>query len=242
VYDDWYGESPTVASSDLDTTIATLDALANGGRVFELGVGTGRLAIPLAATGLEVHGLDASAAMLAQMSAKPGAEKVIQHLGDMAGPLPSGPFSLIFIAINTFFNLTTVEAQQACLTAIAAVLEPDGVVAIEAFVPDPRANGPVLSVRSVDLGGVTLVASNTDVTTQSVIGQIIELRDGQLPRLKAWQIRYASPEQLDTLADAAGLLLAYRWGSWAADVFDDTSTHHVSVYMSGRGVKPTEVA
>ena len=152
VYDDWYH-----GISDIATTIETLVALAGDGRVLELGAGTGRLAIPLAAAGLEVHGLDTSNLMLQQMTAKEGGATVHAHLGDMVDDLPVGPFALVFVAYNTFFNLLTHERQQACFTAVANTLVDGGSFAIEAFVPDP-AHDPAssITVRSIAANRVVL--------------------------------------------------------------------------------------
>lgn len=232
VYDDWYGPSTTVASSDLPTTISALAGLANGGPVLELGVGTGRVSIPLAATGLAVHGVDSSQKMLDQLRAKPGHERVTTSCGDMATDLPPGPFSLVFVAINTFFNLTTLEAQRQCLRTVADRLSPDGVFVIEAFVPDSSFAGHDLTLRSVQSDGVTLMASLNDPVQQTVVGHMIELRDGMLPRLKPWRVRYASPDQLDVQAASCGLHRLERWADWSRRPFTDSSSHHVSVYTS----------
>jgi SAM-dependent methyltransferase len=232
VYDEWYGPSSSVASSDLDTTVCTLLELADGGRVLELGVGTGRIALPLAKAGADVHGIDASLKMLDQLAAKPGNELLNITCGDMATDLPPGPFSLIFVAINTFFNLTTVADQRTCLRSVAERLGPDGLFVIEAFVPDLQRSGADLTLRTVSGDGVTLMASVTDPVAQTVVGQLIELKDGTLPRLKPWQIRYATPDQLDELAQECGLRLWARWANWDRETFKNTSSHHVSAYRS----------
>ncbi len=232
VYDEWYGPSTLVASSDVTTTVATLVALAGRGPALELGVGTGRLAIPLAATGVALHGVDASQKMLDRLRQKPGHERVTTSCGDMATDLPAGPFSLIFVAINTFFNLTTLDDQLRCLRAVAARLGPQGVFVIEAFVPDSSFSGHDLTLRSVDSSGVTLMASYNDPAQQTVVGHMIELRDGMLPRLKPWRVRYASPDQLDALAADCGLYRVERWADWSRCAFLESSTHHVSVYMA----------
>jgi SAM-dependent methyltransferase len=106
VYDEWYAELP-----QLDAAVECLFTLAEGGTVLELGVGTGRLALPLAARGVRVVGVDASAAMIERLRAKPGSEAVVATVGDMAAPTPSGPFTLVFAAVNTFFGLDTEQAQ-----------------------------------------------------------------------------------------------------------------------------------
>jgi SAM-dependent methyltransferase len=230
VYDEWYGASPTMASSDLATTVACLTTLAADGPVLELGVGTGRLAIALAERGLAVHGVDASALMLAKLAAKPGGHLVTTSCSDMAADLPDGAFQLIFVAVNTLFNLTTAAAQRNCLALAARRLLPGGRIVVEAFVPDLAHSAPVLSIRSVEADHVVLMASHTDSIEQVVLGQMIELRDNAFPRLKPWQIRYATPTQIDELAESAGLYLIHRWANWSSDSFTTESTHHVSVY------------
>ena len=132
VYDDWYHDV-----SDVDATVARVAALATprGGRVLELGAGSGRLAIPLADRDLEVWAVDASAAMVERLRAKPGAEAVHAVVGDMAElALPGAPpFAVVLCAFNTFFNLTTAEAQQRCLARVADALAPGGSLVLEAF-------------------------------------------------------------------------------------------------------------
>jgi SAM-dependent methyltransferase len=226
VYDDWYGEPPDTAAA-----VDRLRALAGPGPVLELGVGTGRLALPLAATGLVVHGLDASAAMLDRLRAKPGSDQVHLHTGDMAGGLPPGPFSLVFVAVNTLFGLRSAAAQQRCFDGVAARLAPGGRFVVEAFVPaDPPPSGSFVDVRVLEADRVVLTVSRSDPHTQLTHGQFVELADGAPVRLRPFEIRWATPAQLDTLAETAGLVLEHRWAGWDGTAFDRDSTAHVSVY------------
>jgi SAM-dependent methyltransferase len=234
IYDEWYGESPAVASSDIDATVQCLVELANNGRVLELGVGTGRIALPLAATGLDVVGIDASAKMLHQLTAKPNGERVTTVCADMSTDLPEGPFSLVFVAINTFFNLTSRDQQLACMRGVAERLTGHGVFVIEAFVPDLDRYGSGLSLRTVDLDHVILAASHTDVDHQLITGQYVELRNNSLPRLRPFQICFQSPDQLDQMAAVAGLTLVNRWENWSKSAFKSRSSHHVSVFRADR--------
>jgi SAM-dependent methyltransferase len=235
VYDDWYSDP-----SDTAACVAALTALAGSSAVLELGAGTGRLAIPLAGVGLEVHALDASPAMLDALRAKAGGQAVHCHLGDLAGPLPGGPFGLVFVAVNTFFSLLTQAAQQQALAAVAAVLGPGGRLVIEAFVPDVDADGDRVEVRDLAADRVVLSVSRAHADEQSAMGQFIELRDGQPVRLRPWAIRWATPDQLDAMAAAAGLVLAHRWGSWHGEAFGPQSSHHISTYRrhTDRAVNP----
>jgi len=152
VFDDWYADV-----SDVPATVRALARLAGPGPVLELGVGTGRIALPLAATGVEVHGVDASSAMLDRLRAKPGGDRVTTTCGDMATALPAGPYPLVFVAYNTIFNLLTEEAQRACFAAVTSRLTPGGRFAVEAFVPDdPARSGSSVDVKALTADRVVL--------------------------------------------------------------------------------------
>jgi ubiquinone/menaquinone biosynthesis C-methylase UbiE len=232
VYDDWYAEV-----SDVAGTVARVTELANdagGRRVLELGVGTGRLALPLAATGLEVTGIDASEEMLQRLRAKPGSEGVQAVLGDMATLPVDGTFAVVFVAFNTFFNLTTQAAQQACLHRVAEVVDPGGYFVVEAFVPPEPGSAPDsgVSVRSIEVDHVVLTAARRTPSEQTITGQHIEISEQGI-KLRPWVVRYATPQQLDEMAAWAGLTLVSRHGDWARTPFDDASGAHVSVYRNG---------
>ncbi len=234
VYDDWYQ-----GISDVDTTARTLSELAAGGRVLELGVGTGRLAIPLAATGVEVHGLDTSELMLQRLAAKPGAATVQVHLGDMVDGLPAGPFTLVFVAYNTFFNLLSQVRQQACFEQVANRLSDGGAFVIEAFVPDPG-HDPIssIAVRSVTADRVVLSVSTADPAGQRAEGQYVDITEAGGVRLRPWSIRWATTAQLDEMASAAGFTLVDRWGSFDKAPFGPDSPRHVSVFCKGTRANP----
>lgn len=229
VYDDWYGDV-----SDVDATVAMVMRLAAGGPVLELGVGTGRLAIPLALGGLEVHGVDTSEAMLLQLRAKPGGDGVRCVTGDMIDDAPRGPFAVVLVAYNTFFNLPTAERQREAMVQIATRLATGGHVVIEAFVPDdPAPQGSQVSLRSMTADRVVLSVSVDDPAHQRAEGHLIELTEGRGVRLRPWSIRWARPQELDEMAAAAGLTLVERWGDVTGAPFADDSTRHVSVYRRG---------
>ncbi len=227
VYDEWYG-----GLTDVATTVATLVTLAEGGRVLELGVGTGRVAIPLAAAGLEVHGVDTSTAMLQRLAGKPGGEAVHVGLRDMAVDLPDGPFTLVFIAYNTFWNLLTEERQRSCFTEVAQRLTDGGAFVVEAFVPDPTLHDPPsqVTVRSITVDRVVLSVTIGTVAEQRAEGHFIEISETGGVRLRPWSVRWVSVEQLDEMAVAAGLALAERWEAFDRLPFGPASTRHVSVY------------
>jgi len=227
VYDDWYADPPGTLEC-----IATLTRLAGTGRVLELGAGTGRLAIPLAAAGLEVDALDGSGAMLDRLIAKPGGAAVHPHLAGLGGPLPSGPFSLVFVAVNTFFGLPSAAAQQAAFHAVAVVVAPDGRFVVEAFVPDARHEGDRIEIRDLSADRVVLSVSRTDPATQLAVGQFVDLRDGDVVRLRPWTIRWATPDQLDEMALAAGFTVEHRWSDWAGTPFGPDSVNRVTIYRA----------
>ncbi|MDQ1425589.1 MAG: hypothetical protein QOD72_3087 [Acidimicrobiaceae bacterium] len=226
VYDEWYGELPQRAAA-----VECLVKLAEDGTALELGVGTGRLALPLAARGVPVVGVDASAPMIERLRAKPGGDSVVAIVADMAAPLPAGPFSLVFAAVNTFFLLDTERAQADCFASVATRLTPGGRLAIEAFVPD-AGDEPTdhVAVRDLAIDRVVLEVSRSDPTGQMAEGQYVELTERGGVRLRPWRIRWATPTQLDGYAVAAGLQLESRWASWDGAPFTTDSTHHVSVW------------
>ncbi len=232
VYDDWYADV-----TDVDACTARLAALVaegGGGPVLELGVGSGRLAVPLAQRGLEVHGIDASTAMTERLRAKPGGDRIRVTVGDMAelALADPPPFALVFVAFNTFFNLASEAAQRQCLERVAALLHPAGAFVLEAFVPhDDIGPGAEASVvpRHLSADEVVLTVSQVDHVAQTITGQHVHLRESGI-RLRPWHLRYATPAQLDALAADAGLELAERRADWSGEPFTEASGVHVSTY------------
>lgn len=202
-------------------------------RALELGVGTGRVALPLAAMGIEVHGVDTSEAMLRELASKPGAESVRLVTGDFAdvGSIVEGTFSLAFVVDSTLFELPSQEAQVRCFAGVAEHLAPGGAFVVEALAPDITRLEQ--SVHPVDFGTshVRLQATRHDPATQTVAGQNVVISEGSL-ELWPWSIRYASVPELDLMARLAGLRLRHRWGGWDGREFTAASTHHVSVYSA----------
>lgn len=198
---------------DTTAAVATLRAgLPAGGRVLDLGVGTGRLAIPLAAAGLEVVGVDASPRMLAVLAAKAGGARVEGVLGDMTDPPVHGRFDLVLLAFNTLFSLPDGASQAACLAAAARLLAPAGEVVVDAAIPQPW----------------RLPARGHDPVAQTV--RILQhvADGGPLPL----SLRYATPAQIDDMATAAGLCRTRRLAGWDADPGEDCVDHHVSTYRA----------
>jgi SAM-dependent methyltransferase len=227
VYDEWYGEVSDVAA----TVALVADLAGDGGSVLELGVGTGRLAIPFTDVGLEVTGVDSSAAMLERLRNKPGGQRVHCVLGDMVHDAPPGPYSVIVVAYNTFFNLPTAQRQHEAMVQMAGRLHSGGHLVIEAFVPDdPPPSGSQISLRSMATDRVVLSVSVDDPVGQRAEGHLIELTEQHGVRLRPWSIRWARPAELDEMAANAGLRRLYRWGDVARSPFGEESTRHVSVY------------
>lgn len=225
VYDDWYAECD-------EAMTGVLAGLARGGQALELGVGTGRVALPLVARGVEVHGIDASPAMVARLRSKPGGERVAVTVGDFAEVNVGGAFDLAYVVFNTFFALTTQDAQVRCFQRVAARLKPGGCFLLEAFVPDLTRfdrYGTTNKPTRVTGEHVELDVAQHDAAAQRVISQKVMLTDGQV-RLYPVQIRYAWPAELDLMARLAGLRLRERWAGWRREPFDAHSGKHVSVY------------
>ncbi|MGH3104541.1 MAG: class I SAM-dependent DNA methyltransferase [Gaiellaceae bacterium] len=226
VYDEWYGEL------DPGTAVTTLAELAGGGPALELAIGTGRIALPLAATGLEVHGIDVSGQMVARLREKPGGGEVPVTIGDFADVGVAGAYRLVYVAFNTFFALLTQDDQVRCFENVAAHLTPDGVFVIEAFVPDVTRfdRGQRLSVEKIETESVTIHAARHDALTQQVSSHHLVLSEGVEPRFQPVRIRYAWPSELDLMARLAGLRLRDRWAGWEREEFTADSVQHVSVY------------
>ncbi len=227
VYDTWYQ-----AVSDVDATVRLIAELAGpGGRVLELGVGTGRLAIPMAAAGLQVTGVDASDAMLDRLRAGDPRGTVRVVRGDMVDDLPPAPFDVVLVAYNTLFNLTGDGDQGRCVATAARRLTPEGRLVIEAFVPDePFRDGSEVGVRSLTVDRVVLSVARYDGAAQRAEGQFVELTEDGGVRLRPWFIRYSTIGQLDEMAAAAGLTLEHRWRDVTKTSFDEHCDRHVSVY------------
>ena len=227
VYDDWYrGVSDVPATVDLVAELA-----APGRRVLELGVGTGRLAIPMAELHLDVHGVDASKAMLDQLRAHDVGGRVETTLGDMVDDLPPGPFDVVLVAYNTLFNLESAQRQAACFSAVADRLSRGGRFIVEAFVPEvPPRVGTVVSVRTMTVDEVVLSISDHDPDAQRAAGHLVQFTDGGAVRLRPWAVRYAPPAELDGFAAAAGLRLIDRWEDVTRRPFSADSPQHVSIF------------
>ena len=228
VYDDIHAG----LGGDLAETAASVLAdLAGSGRALELAIGTGRIALPLAAKGVELHGIDASTAMVKKLHAKKGGNAIPVTIGDFKDVNVDGNFSLIFVVFNTFFCLLTQDDQVRCFRNVASHLTDQGVFVIEAFVPDLTrfVQGQAVRADQVEPDLVTLDVSQHDPVTQQVKSQIIEIRETG-PKLLPIHLRYAWPSELDLMAQLAGLRLRERWSDWQKAPFTSQSRQHISVY------------
>jgi len=236
VYDDWYsGLSDAEVSADVIVELARAGAGDRRPRVLELGVGTGRLAIPIAARDVDVVGVDTSPDMLARLAARDATGAVTTVVGDMVDELPDGPFDVALVAYNTLFNLETEDRLRACFAAVAARLAPGGAFVVEAFVPeDPPRSGTVVSVRSMSSREVVLSISEHDPEQQRAFGHFVSFVDGDRVRLRPWVVHYATPDELDGHATAAGFAVGERWEDFDRHPFEDASPRHVTVYALSR--------
>ncbi len=231
VYDDWYADV-----TDVDATVARMVELAGaGGRVLELGVGTGRLAVPMAEAGLSVVGVDSSEAMLAKLSERDPAGLVDAVRGDITSDLPIGPFDVVLVAYNTIFNLLGEHDQPRLFQHVAERLASGGAFVVEAFVPASDgdrggATSSEVTVRSMAVDHVVLSVSVNRMDEQLAEGQFVQFSQDGGVRLRPWSIRWATPDQLDAMASAAGLHLDARFGEMGGAAFTDDSAQHVSVY------------
>jgi SAM-dependent methyltransferase len=224
-------DSSVELPADTGEAAAFLAELAGSGPVLELGIGTGRIALPLLERGLEVHGIDASARMVERLRAKPGGDRVAVTMGDFAEVAVDRTFPLVFVVFNTFFGLLDQDAQVRCFQRVAAHLHPGGAFVVEAFVPDPGrfTRGQHLGTREVTAGTVRLDAAILDRAEQRVRAQHVYLDERGI-RMYPVQIRFAWPSELDLMARLAGLHLAERWAGWQREPFTSASQRHVSVY------------
>jgi SAM-dependent methyltransferase len=236
--DGYFGESVAASYDDsadiyqpgaVDPAVGLLAGLAGRGRALELGIGTGRIALPLAARGVPVHGIDLSRAMVARLKTKPGGQDIPVTIGDIATAQAEGSFALVFLVFNTIMNLTTQDAQVACFANAAAHLEPGGCFLIETRVPELRLLPPGRSVLPWRLSPQRWVSYSYDTATQAMRGHYADFTDGH-GEYSTIPFRYVWPAELDLMARLAGMRLRDRWGGWNSEPFTSDSRQHVSVW------------
>jgi SAM-dependent methyltransferase len=213
----------------VDPVVDFLADLAGHGAALELGIGTGRIALPLAQRGTRVHGIDLSRAMVARLRAKPGAEHIGVTIGDFATTTVERAFSVAYLVFNTIMNLTTQDEQIACFQNAAAHLEPGGCFVIEVGVPELQRLPPGESVRAFNVSATRLSFDEYDVGSQGLISHHYSVVDGRLEVFSV-PFRYVWPSELDLMARLAGMTLRERWSDWGREPFTSDSTKHVSVW------------
>jgi SAM-dependent methyltransferase len=214
----------------VDPAVDFLADLAGGGRALELGIGTGRIALPLSERGVQVHGIDLSEAMVARLREKPGAERVGVTIGDFTTTRAEGEFSLVYLVFNTINNLTTQDEQAACFENVAAHLRPGGCFLIEVGVPQLRRLPPGDRFVAFDVSPMHLGFDEYDVAGQGLISHHYSLVDGTWEAASV-PFRYVWPAELDLMARIAGMRLRERWSDWSREPFTSESRKHVSVWQ-----------
>jgi SAM-dependent methyltransferase len=238
--DDGYFDERVAARSDessaemfdplvVDPVVDFLVELAGDGRALELGIGTGRIALPLAQRGVPVHGIELSKAMTARLLAKPGGEDIGVTIGDFATTTVDGTFSVAYLVFNTISNLTTQEAQVACFRNVAAHLEPGGCFVIEVGIPNLQRLPPGETMRVFHAGETHWGIDEFDVANQGLISHHFELVEGRFERL-SMPFRYTWPAELDLMAQLAGMSLRDRWSGWKREPYTSESRKHVWVW------------
>jgi SAM-dependent methyltransferase len=219
------------AALDPSAAVETLAELAAGQPVVEFGIGTGRIALPLAERGLEVHGIDGPPEMVSELRRKPGGDQLRVIVGNFAETLAGTRFGLVILAVNTVYALPTQDAQVACFRNAARHLVTGGSFVVEAWVPDVGAfrNGTAVRPVQIEDGHVELEIARIHPAAQTMQTTKIHL-SAQGSQLIPANHRYAWPSELDLMARLAGLRLAHRWEDWQRAPFRDTSTVHVSVW------------
>jgi SAM-dependent methyltransferase len=222
-------EAEMFDSAVVDPVVDFLVELAGDGAALELGIGTGRIAIPLAERGIRVHGIDLSDAMLARLRAKPGAGQIDVTIGDFSTTTVEGIFSVAYLVFNTIGNLTTQAAQIACFRNVAAHLAPGGCFVIEVGIPDLQRLPPGETMRVFDASQMHWGIDEYDVANQRLTSHHFQLVDGRFERLSV-PFRYTWPAELDLMAQLGGMRLRERWGGWKREPFKSDSRKHVSVW------------
>jgi len=226
-YDERYGYQADPAV--VEPVVSFLAEQARGGAALELGIGTGRIALPLVARGVPVHGIDLSEAMVARLRAKPGAEELGVTIGDFATTRVDGTFSLAYLVVNTIMNLTSQDEQVACFRNVAAHLEPGGRFVVEVVVPGLQRLPPGETFQPFDVGPAHLGFDEIDVVSQALVSHHYWI-DGDTVDVVSIPFRYAWPAELDLMARLAGMTLRERWSDWTREPFTSDSPKHVSVW------------
>jgi SAM-dependent methyltransferase len=228
---DFYDESAAdmFADSVVTPTVDLLAELAGSGRALELGIGTGRIALPLAARGVPVSGIDASMKMVEKLRGKPGGKNIPVVIGDFATTSIEGEYSLAYAVFNAVWNLRTQEKQVACFQNVAKHLQPGGRFVVELFVPDLLNISPGHNIRPFRADSTGMSFDVYDVVDQRLTSHHFWIGKQGMKSF-ASEGRYVWPAELDLMAQLAGMRLTNRWASWNREPFTESSRTHVSVY------------
>ena len=222
-------EAENFDASVVDPVVDFLEANAGNSRALELGIGTGRIALPLARRGVSVHGIELSSAMVEKLRGKPGGGDIGVTIGDFATTKVDGTFPLAYLVFNTIMNLTTQESQVACFRNVASHLEPGGRFVVEVMVPELRRLPPGENFHVFASSDSHWGVDEYDVAKQGLVSHHISVVDGKLDTLSV-PFRFVWPAELDLMAQLAGMTLRERWGGWKRDPFTSDSRQHVSVW------------
>ena len=229
-----FSEADMFAPEVVEPIVDVLAELAGDGAALELGIGTGRIALPLSRRGVPVHGIDLSESMVARLQAKPAADDIGVTIGDFATTTVEGRFTVAYLVFNTIMNLTTQAEQVACFRNVAAHLEPGGCFVIEVGVPQLQRLPPGETVRAFAVGETRLGFDEFDVATQGLVSHHYRVSEDGL-ELNAVPFRYVWPAELDLMAQLAGMELRERWGGWQREPFTSESRAHVSIWETPAG-------
>jgi SAM-dependent methyltransferase len=238
--EDGYFDEPVAARYDessaemfepavVEPAVDFLAELAGNGRALELGIGTGRIALPLAARRVPVHGIDKSKAMVARLRAKPGGGDIGVTIGDFATAKADGTFSVAYLVFNTIMNLTSQDEQVACFQNVASQLEPGGCFVIEVGIPSLQRLPPGETFRPFEVSATKLGFDEIDIASQGLISHHYTVVDDKL-EVVSMPFRYVWPAELDLMARLAGMTLRERWSGWRREPFTSESRKHVSVW------------
>jgi SAM-dependent methyltransferase len=231
VYDDYENDETReeFAAEDVNATVEFLAHLAGEGPALEFGVGTGRIALPLARRGVPTGGIDMSRPMVARLKAKPNGEDIRVAIGDFATTSVKGSFALVYLICNTIMNLTTQEAQVACFRNAASHLRPGGLFVVKVMVPELQRLPPGETFHVFAASDRHWGIDDYDVANQLLVSYHFENVDGRLERY-SMPFRYVWPSELDLMAQLARMGLRERWGGWNHEPFTSESRKHVSVW------------
>lgn len=240
VPDDYFGEevaayyddpsSPMFEPAAIDEVVDFLLPLAGDGPALELGIGTGRIALPLSKRGVRVHGIDLSQAMVDRLRAKAGSDAVTVTVGDFATAKVPTTFTLAYLVFNTIENLTTQDEQVECFQNVSEHLRPGGHFVVEVEVPQLRRLPPGETVRPFTVSATVLGFDEYDTARQGLVSHHYRFENGTA-RVFSAPFRYVWPSELDLMARLAGMALVQRWGGWDRQAFTGESTSHVSVWQ-----------